>query len=171
VLLLFRFLFTIFKSRFRSRVGPLDASVTRFTVLPQDCDLNLHLNAGRFISFMDIARIELLGRMRAFTPILRRGWRPVMAGCVVRFRRSVEPFERFQIRTRVLGWDEKWFYIEHVLDKGDVFCAIGHMRLAIRANASAVPTRDVLALLGYADLASPPLPEFVANWRDLEDAR
>jgi acyl-CoA thioesterase FadM len=171
VLLLVRFVYTILKSRFRPRIGPLGESMTHFTVLPQDCDLNFHLNAGRFISFMDIARIELIGRMRALSKLLRRGWRPVVGGCVVRFRRSVQPFERFQIRSRVVGWDEKWFYIEHILEKNGVLCAVGHMRTTIRGKNGAVPTRDVLALMGNEQVAQPPLPDFVAHWRDLEDAR
>lgn len=171
MLLLFRFLLTIFRSRFRSRIGPLDESVTRFTALPTDCDLNFHLNAGRFVSFMDIARVELIGRLRILRKMLKRGWRPVMGGCVVRYRRSVLPFERFEIRTRVIGWDEKWFYIEHVVEKNGTFCAIGHMRTVILGKSGTVPPRDVIALMNIGELASPPLPEFVANWRDAEDRR
>ena len=116
MLLLFRFVFTLLRSRFRSRIGPLDESVVRFTALPHDCDLNFHLNAGRYVSFMDISRVELIGRMRLLGKMLRRGWRPVIGGAVVRYRRSVQPFERFDIRSRVVGWDEKWIYVEHILE-------------------------------------------------------
>lgn len=170
MILIVRFLLTMLKSRFRSKIGPLDESVLRFTVLPHDCDLNFHLNAGRFISFMDVGRIELIGRMRLLGILLRRGWRPVMGGAVVRFRRSVLPFERFDVRSRVIGWDEKWIYVEHIVEKHGTFCAIGHMRTVIRSKAGNIPPADVLALLKL-DIASPPLPEFVARWRDAEDAR
>lgn len=158
------------KARFRSRIGPLDESVVRFTALPHDCDLNFHLNAGRFVSFMDVARLELIGRMRIFGPMLRRGWRPVMGGAVVRFRRSVLPFARFDVRSRVIGWDEKWIYVEHVVESNGAFCAIGHMRTVIRAKDGNVPPSEVLALL-KKDLPSPELPEFVVKWRDAEDER
>jgi acyl-CoA thioesterase FadM len=170
MLLLFRFLLTMLKSRFRSRIGPLDESVVRFTVLPHDCDLNFHLNAGRYVSFMDVARIELIGRVRFIGPMLRRGWRPVAGGAVLRFRKSVLPFERFDIRSRVIGWDEKWIYVEHIVEKGGEFCAIGHMRTVIRSKRGTVPPAEVLAALNL-DIASPPLPEFVAKWRAAEDQR
>ncbi len=88
----------------------------------------------------------------------------------MRFRRSVLPFERFDVRSRVLGWDEKWIYVEHIVEKGGVFCAIGQMRTVIRSKERTIPPAEVLALLG-ADIASPPLPEFVARWRDAEDER
>lgn len=170
MILIVRFLFTMLKSRFRSKIGPLDESVLRFTVLPHDCDLNFHLNAGRFVSFMDVGRIELIGRMRLLGTLLRRGWRPVMGGAVVRFRRSVLPFERFDVRSRVIGWDEKWIYVEHIVEKNGTFCAIGHMRTVIRSKEGSIPPRELLALLKL-DVESPPLPEFVARWRDAEDAR
>jgi acyl-CoA thioesterase FadM len=170
MLLLFRFLLTMIKSRFRSRIGPLDESVVRFTALPHDCDLNFHLNAGRYVSFMDVARIELIGRVRFIGPMLRRGWRPVAGGAVLRFRRSVLPFERFDIRSRVIGWDEKWIYVEHIVEKDGEFCAIGHMRTVIRSKQGTIPPQEVLAAMDLT-LASPPLPEFVAQWRDAEADR
>lgn len=159
MLLLLRFLITTILGHLRPRIGALDESRSRFTVLPTDCDLNFHLNAGRFVSFMDVARMELLARLRLVGPLLARGWRPVMGGIVVRYRRSVLPFQRFEIRSRVVGWDEKWFYIEHVVEKAGVFCAQAYVRTLIRGNEGNAAPADVLALLGR-DLPSPPLPEF-----------
>ena len=170
MLLIFRFLLTMLKSRFRSRIGPLDESVVRFTALPHDCDLNFHLNAGRYVSFMDIARIELIGRLRFIVPMLRRGWRPVAGGAVLRFRKQVLPFERFDIRSRVVGWDEKWIYVEHIAEKDGELRAIGHMRTVIRSKQGTIPPAEVLAAMNL-DIPSPPLPEFVAKWRAAEDAR
>lgn len=148
MLLLFRFLLTILKAHLRRRIGLLDSSTVHFTALPHDCDLNLHLNSGRFISFMDIARVELLARMRVLRPALRRGWRPVMGGAEVMFRRSILPFERFSITSRVVSWDEKWFYIEHVAHRKDgSLSAKATMRTIIRGKSGNVPPQDVLALL------------------------
>ena len=158
MLLIFRFFLVVLRARLRSRIEPLGESRVRFTALPHDCDLNFHLNAGRFLSFMDIARGELIARLRILRPMLKRGWRPVMGGATLRFRRSILPFERFVVRTRVVAWDEKWFHIEHVIERNEQMCAIGRVRMAIRGKDGTVPPRDVLALLGIADMPSPPLP-------------
>jgi acyl-CoA thioesterase FadM len=171
VLLLFRFLLIMFVSRFRSRVGAFDSSVVRFTVMPWDCDLNIHLNAGRYVSFMDISRIEFMGRMRVFSKIIKRGWRPVAGGCVMRYRRSLLPFERFDLRTRVLGWDEKWYYMEHVAERNGAMCAVGVMRLLIKGKDGNVPPSEVNKLTKEGDIPSPQLPEFVLRWRELETLR
>jgi acyl-CoA thioesterase FadM len=172
MLLLARFLIVIFATAFRRRIGPLEASTVRFTVLPNDCDLNFHLNAGRFVSFMDIARVELIGRVGVLRRVLKKGWRPVVGGLVIRYRRSVLPFERFSVTSRVLGWDEKWFYIEHVLNRHDgSLAAIGHSRTLFRTKTGPVPPRELLALLHLEDAPPPALPDFVVQWRDAEDAR
>ena len=171
MLLLFRFLFAMLTSRFRRRVSIDGEITTRFTALPHDCDLNFHLNAGRYISFMDVARADLIGRLRLLRPLLRRGWRPVMGGCVVRFRRSVLPFQRFTVRSRVVTWDEKWFYTEHIVEVGSTFCASGQMRTVIRGKQGTIPPPDVLKLLDITDPTPPPMPEFLAKWREIEAAR
>src|SRR5688500_16496427 len=171
MLLLFRFLIVAIRAAFRSRIGALEESDVRFTVLPHDCDLNIHLNAGRFLSFMDVARMDLIGRTGLMRQIMRRGWRPLMGGCVVRYRREIRPFERFTIRSRILGWDDKWFYLEHVAEKGEAFCAIGTVRTLIRGKGGNIPPADVLAAVGAPNTASPELPVFVLRWRDAEDAR
>jgi acyl-CoA thioesterase FadM len=171
VLLLFRFLLVMLRGCLRRRISVLDESVVRFTVLPHDCDLNFHLNSGRYLSFMDVARGDLIGRLRLLRPLIKRGWRPVMGGCVIRFRRSVLPFQRFSVRSRVLGWDEKWFYVEHIVEQDGKFCAAGHVRTLIRSRSANIPPAEVWALIGADKTPSPELPPFVANWRELEDAR
>lgn len=150
MILLFRFLLVMFASVFRSRIGPLDESVVHFTVLPHDCDLNIHLNAGRYLSFMDIARVDLIGRTGLLRRLVKRGWRPIMGGCTVTYRREIKPFERFRVRSRVTGWDEKWFYLEHIVEKDEnTFCASAEVRTLIRGKGVSIPPKDVLALVGY----------------------
>lgn len=172
MILLFRFVLTMLMAAFRPKIGPLDSSVVHFTVLPHDCDLNIHLNAGRFLSFMDISRVELLARMRVLRRVLRRGWRPVVGGVVIRYRRSVEPFERFTVQSRVVGWDDKWFYIEHDLNRNDgSLAATAYARTLLRKKDGTVHPRELIEMMGLADTGSPPLPAFVEDWRRAEDAR
>ena len=162
----------MFLSRFRRRIGPLDEATLRFTALPNDCDLNMHMSAGRYLSFMDVGRVELIARMRILRKVIDRGWRPINAGTVIRFRRSVLPFERFTVRSRVLGWDEKWTYFEHVIERKGQLYAIAHARGLFRGPQGNVPPLELLELAGLPhDTPSPPLPEFVQRWRDAEEAR
>jgi acyl-CoA thioesterase FadM len=171
VVLLFRFLIAIIASLVRPRIDPLGQSAIRFSVLPTDCDLNFHLNAGRLVSFMDVSRIELIGRVRILGKLVRRRWRPVMGGVTVRYRRSILPFQRFLVRSRVVGWDEKWFYIEHIAERNGQQCAIGIARTVIRTRERTATPDEVLELMGLSGTPSPALPEFVEAWRAAENAR
>ncbi len=171
MLLFFRFLFAMILGRLRPRIDVMGTSVSRFTVMPTDCDLNFHLNAGRYVSFMDVARMDLLSRTRVVGPLLKHGWRPMMGGIVVRYRRSVLPFRRFEIRSRVAGWDEKWIYVEHIVERNGTLHAHAYVRTVIRKRDGNATPGEVLALVGREELSSPPLPEFVLTWRDSEDRR
>ena len=171
MVLLFRFLLVMLLTRVRRRIGPLDEARLRFTVLPTDCDLNIHLNAGRFISFMDGSRVALMARMGLFSKVMKRGWRPVNGGMLIRFRRSLLPFERFDVRSRVIGWDEKWFYFEHVVEREGQLCAIGHARGLFREKDRTVLPAEFIGLIGLTGMTSPVLPEVVERWREAEASR
>ncbi|HEX9986108.1 MAG TPA: thioesterase family protein [Thermoanaerobaculia bacterium] len=172
MVLVFRFLFSLVRALFRARVGVHDESVLKFVCMPTDCDLNLHMNAGRYVSFMDLGRVEFIGRSGALLGLARRKWRPIAGGSMLSYRRSVLPFERFTLRSRILCWDEKWFYFEHVIEnaRGE-FCASGVMRALLRGPGASIPTRDVLAVIGIEDQPSPPMPPFVAKWIEAEALR
>lgn len=169
MVLLVRFILVMIASRLRPRMDPLGESVVHFTVLPTDCDLNLHLNAGRFVSFMDVSRVELLGRMRLFRAVMGRGWRPVVGGVRIRYRRSLLPFQRFTIRSRIVGWDTKWFYFEHLIESRAGLCATGHARGLFRASGRSITPEEFLAVAGMSGATSPPLSDDVDRWRRAEE--
>ena len=110
--LLFRLLLVILRARRGPRLGPLDESVIHSRVLPTDLDLNLHLNNGRYLTLMDLGRVDLMFRMGVVGELRRRRWNPVIASLTIRFRRSLNLGQRFAIHTRTLCWDERWFYME-----------------------------------------------------------
>jgi acyl-CoA thioesterase FadM len=172
VVLLLRLILTILAARWKPRIDPLGTSVVRFRVWPSDRDLNVHMNSGRFVSFMDIGRIDLLARMGLFRKAMKRGWRPIAAGTMIRFRRSLLPFERFTLRSRVITWDEKWFYFEHIIENGKgELAATAFVRGLLRGNEGNVPPRDFVAISSRPDLQPPPLPESIARWNEAESLR
>ncbi len=167
MVVLFRFLFAIFKSRFRRPLGILDECVIAMRVWPNDLDLNMHMNSGRYLSMMDIGRVEILGRTRLLRPVLKLGWRPIVGATFIRYRKSLLPFERFTVRSRVVCWDEKWLYFEHILERRGEVAAQAYVRALMRGREGNVIPLQLLELAGKPDLASPPMPEAIAAWRDI----
>jgi acyl-CoA thioesterase FadM len=165
VVVLFRFLFAIFKSRFRRRTGVLDECVIAMRVWPNDPDLNMHMNSGRYLSMMDVGRVEILARTRMLRDVMARGWRPMVGATFIRYRKSLLPFERFTIRSRIVCWDEKWLYFEHILERRGEVASQAYVRGVLRGKSGNVRPAEILALAGVPDLASPPMPEAVRAWR------
>src|SRR5687768_14645258 len=99
MVVLFRLIWALIRSRFKPPIGPLDEASFAMRVWPNDLDLNVHMNSGRYVSMMDIGRVEILGRMRVLWKVFGRGWRPMVGASTIRYRRSLLPFQRFIVRT------------------------------------------------------------------------
>src|SRR5258707_11508930 len=162
MVVLFRFLFAIFTSRFRRPLGILDDCVIAMRVWPNDLDLNMHMNSGRYLSMMDIGRVEILARARLLRPVLKRGWRPMVGATFIRYRKSLLPFERFTVRSRIVCWDEKWLYFEHALERRGEIVTHAYVRGLLRGRPGNVAPSDLLALAGMAGRAPPEQAEAIA---------
>lgn len=143
----------------------LSPSVTRMRVRPGDLDLYRHVNNGVYLQMMDVARTNYIADVGGVRLLDERGWYPVVAGQTVRYRRSLTLGQRFEITTRVVGWDERVVYLEQVFARGDERCARGLVagRFLARGTGERVAAPEVVALLG-GERTSPPLPEDVASW-------
>lgn len=167
--LLFRLLLLVFGARRRPPLGPLDESVVPMRVLPTDLDANGHMNNGRYLSLMDLGRFDLTIRAGLLRAALRRGWRPVVGSILIRYRRSLDPFQRYELRTRAVCWDEKWIYLEQRFERDGELAAVALVKALFVGKGGSVPTREFLASVGFtAD--SPPVPEAIEHWRRSEAA-
>ncbi len=165
MVVLLRFLKSLFTSLFLPRIDPLGEGVVTMRAWPNDLDLNMHVTSGRYLSFMDIGRVALLVRMRVLRKVVRRGWRPVVGAAMITYRKSILPFQKFRVRSRVVCWDEKWFYFEHIIENaaGETV-AVANVRGVLRGRNGNVPPKDLVALTGH-HFESPPMPERIERWR------
>ncbi|WP_125777368.1 acyl-CoA thioesterase [Antribacter gilvus] len=145
--------------------GILDASVTRMRVLPADLDYYLHVNNGAYLQMMDVARSNMLADLGAFPLAREKGWLPVVAASTVKYRRSLQLWERFEITTRVIGWDARVFYMEQVFTRRGDLCARGIVagRFLDRTGNRIAP-QDVIELFAGEPVESPALPDDVVAW-------
>lgn len=148
--------------------GVLDPSVTRMRVRPGDLDFYLHVNNGVYLQMMDVARSNFLADLGAFGLLRDKGWYPVVASSTMKYRRSLQLWDRFEITTRVLGWDERVVYLEQVFTRGGDLCARPDRRSVPVEVRRPHPGPDVVALLG-ASTVSPELPPDVRDWAQAVD--
>ena len=105
-----------------------------------------------------------------FPALKREKWLLTIAGSVVRYRKRVRVFDRVEMRSRGVGHDDRFIYIEQTMWKGASCTTQALIRAAVTSREGIVPPERVLAAMG-ADPASPPLPGWVAAWIAAETER
>ncbi|WP_323763906.1 acyl-CoA thioesterase [Marinovum sp.] len=137
---------------------------------PWDIDFWMELNNGRTLTLFDLGRIPLARRTGFWAVLQRRKWGLTVAGSCTRYRRRIRPFERFEMRSRAVGVDRRFVYLEQSMWKTSGECANHAMyRMAVTGPGGIVPPPELLAELGGAEM--PPLPDHVQAWSQAEDAR
>jgi len=145
VKLYLRFFWLLVTQSFRSRCEVSGPVSTKMRVYPNDLDINGHVNNGVYLTYA--------------------GWNPVVLAETVRFYKSLKLFQRFEMSTRVLGWDEKNFFMEQRFTREDTLYALVviNARFLSRRGGS-VSTKDLLEVLEI-EQSSPAIPDWVEQWR------
>lgn len=164
-----RMIRVLLAARFRASLPLFGESCLAFRVLPGDLDYNIHMNNARYLALMDVGRVDLILRTSMWRVMWQHHWSAVLAGSLVRYRRSLKPFQRLDLKSQLIGWDEKWFYIEHRIESDGVLACQAIVRGAfLSADGLVLPARLAVAV-GYAG-ASPDLPGWAQPWRDADHA-
>ncbi|MGP9539834.1 acyl-CoA thioesterase [Brachybacterium sp. AOP43-C2-M15] len=164
--LYFRLLLFMLRVRLRSRLSIWDTSHVTFRVNPGDLDVQRHMNNGRYLTLMDLGRMDLMVRSRFWQRVTEKGWYPVVAGQTITYRRSLQLWQRFDLASRVIGHDERWIYMEQVFRRDDELVADAVVRARfLRRSGGSVPMDEVLALARPLpeDLE---LPDWVTEWNE-----
>ncbi|RXW19054.1 hypothetical protein EST38_g6814 [Candolleomyces aberdarensis] len=76
-----------------------------------DSDFNGHLSNSSYAKTLDAARFK--AAIELFPLLFREtAWIP-LAGSYFHFIREIPMLASYEVRSRVAGWDSKWFYIVH----------------------------------------------------------
>jgi acyl-CoA thioesterase FadM len=95
-------------------VGSDGTSRLAFRVSPLDLDLSLHMNNGRYLTLMDLGRLDFLVRTGLWRAVRRHKWTPIASAIAIRYRRELRPFARFDLETRLVSWAEASVVMEQV---------------------------------------------------------
>lgn len=146
------------------------AARSRFRVLPHDLDAFGHMNNGRYLQIMDVARTEWMLQTGVVAAIRKNRWAPILGGGFIRYRFSLRLMQIYHVRTRLLGWDQRWFYLEHSFtDQRGRCAAVGITRAGLRHDNAWVHTDDVAHSV-CPGARSPLIPSHVHDWISVEEA-
>lgn len=162
---------TLFSSRKLPPMDALDMHVSQHRCRLVDCDIFGEMNNGRILTLYEMGRFQASVRMGLWPLLKKNRWGLTVAGTSIRYRRRILPFERYETRTKIATWDERFVYIEQGMFKRNGECA-SHVlfRTAVVAKGRAVPTEMLLKDMGIT--ASRPEPaDWIRNWIDAEATR
>tara|TARA_R110001592_G_scaffold3525_28_gene20172 strand:+ start:12505 stop:13089 length:585 start_codon:yes stop_codon:yes gene_type:complete len=169
--LLFRLLRVVIASWFKPKITDI-LSIQRINlrVWPNDVDMNMHMNNSRYLAIMDLGRVDLIVRSGLWGAMRRENAMPVLSTAQMRYRIPLNPLERYTLETSLVGWDDKWLYIEQrfIISKGrkaGAVAAIGLVKGVFysRTTKETVPTQRLLDIIGAAQ-ESPGLPPYITDW-------
>jgi acyl-CoA thioesterase FadM len=148
-----------------------ETHVSQHICWPHDLDFWLELNNGRALSLYDIGRIAMAQRGGLIRALRENGWGLTIAGSHTKFRRRIRGFERFEMRSRVVCWDDKFTYIEQSMWKRNGECA-SHVlyRAAVTGKNGLIRPPEILAAIGQPT-ESPEMPDWIKDWCAAEDER
>jgi acyl-CoA thioesterase FadM len=159
----FRLIWMLLTVRWRKPVGVLETSTLNMTVWPNDLDFNGHVNNGRYLTLADIGRMDYVLRTGTGRIALKWRARPIVGDVMAKFRRDLRLFERYTIHTRLLGWDDKWLFMEHrFVRHGRVLGVVAMRGMFVNSKGPITPAELATAL--QVDPVSPPVPAWILAW-------
>ena len=97
-------------------------------------------------------------------------WLPVAQAQEISYYKPINPLQKFEVRTRLTHWDDKYWYTQHE------FIAAGRLRAVLQVrgvfvnNGRVLPFGDVLALVGE-NVEMPAKPVMVEHWQKLIESK
>ncbi|MCH2094154.1 MAG: thioesterase family protein [Rhodobacteraceae bacterium] len=166
-----RMAFKLFRSRRQPAIGPLDTHISHHICWPWDIDPWCELNNGRTLTLYDLGRLPMARRSGLIRLLINNKWSITIAGASVRYRRRIRMFERIEMRSRVVGWDERFIYMEQSMWKRSGDCA-NHilLRNAVTSAEGIVPPDKVAQAFEFKG-PPPGLPDWITAWTTAEAQR
>ena len=153
-----RFLFILLKC-FIEPTLPINAERSlRFRAIPLiDTDV-ARMFTHSYALFMGLARWHLLFGSEFRRLAIHNKWAPVTSSEITTYRRSIRAFQTFNVKTRIVFWNEKRFYVEHLFSVEDQIYVRTLVEGLVRSPAGVLRPNDVFSKAGFAG-GSPTISE------------
>lgn len=161
---------TMIVAKFQPPMTVEEVHVGSHICWPWDLDIFAEMNNGRVLSIYDLGRFAFGQRIGLTKALAKNGWGLAVAGATIRYRRRVHAFHRFQLRTKVLGYDARFIYIQQTMVRKGNILSSAMLRTAVTNKAGIVPTEQIVDALGF-DGYNPELPDWAKNWIDADSTR
>jgi acyl-CoA thioesterase FadM len=143
--------------------GLLATYETHFIAWPfLDTDVS-RLFTQTYAQYMGLARWNFLFSSPFRNAALKRGWVPVTTAETIQYKRAIKAFQRVTVRTRMLCWSEKRFYLEQLFLVGEDIRASCVVEGVVHSPKGALGPVEAFLELGFSG-QSPAMPASVESW-------
>ena len=151
--LYFRFIYQVLLALFSSKIKVTDSDIKSMRVLPLDLDGNFHMNNGVFLSIMDLGRTRFTLRSGLYNLAIKNGWGfGVVGGINITYLKSLAPFQKYELHTKLAGHHEGWFYIEQRFESKGKLVACALVKVAFLKKGSRVLPEEIISKMGVEDV-------------------
>lgn len=143
--LIFRMMYLLLASVFKSRL-PIEYPKNALTlrVLPNDIDINMHMNNGRYLTICDLSRVDMFIRSGLAKTMLKKKWMPVISEHTMSYKKPLRMFQKYNVEMKIIDWNEKSFQMTHTfLVDGKVF-AMGTSKGCVINKNGVIPPEKVM---------------------------
>ena len=150
----FRLLLIYIKAAFKEKISVTDEDCLSFTVLPQEVDLE-YMNNSCFWTVAEMGLMDILFRTGLIKICRQKRWVPLVRSQKIVYKRPLKRFDRYQLETKLIAWDERWLYFRQTFVRNGLLIANSLVKvLFMSKDGSRVSSLSVLSSLGITS-ASP----------------
>ena len=147
---LLRIIRVVVKSQFQEKLS-FDTEFTdsvNLIVLPQDIDPFMELNNGRYVTLLDLGRFSLGSKVNMASFLKKNNWSLTIVGTYNEYRYRLRLFQRFILKTKIIGYDEKWFYFFQKAERKGKSHMASVVKFAYTSKEGLVLPKEVITAMG-----------------------
>ena len=97
--LILRMIYVFVSSYFKEKLS-IDKPINSLSlmVLPNDIDINLHMNNGRYLTICDLTRIDMFIRTGLAKTMMYEKWMPVISEHTMIYKKPLKLFKRYDVK-------------------------------------------------------------------------
>lgn len=134
-----------------------------FRVLPTDLDVLGHMTNSRYVSLMDTGRVELILASGLINEFKKNKIIPIVQSVLVTFFQELKLFERFELKTEIIFWDDRYLYIRQEFYKNETLIAKGLIRGCFLQRGKRISPEELLTRIA-PHTKSPEEPAEIQSW-------
>ncbi|MEL7030692.1 MAG: thioesterase family protein [Pseudomonadota bacterium] len=170
--LFFRRLWVLLVASVSSKSARLDQTCSlNYRVWFTDQDMFMHMTNSRYLSFSDLARLNLLIRTGLMKALRRNDWRLEICGQTRTITRMLKAPQSFRMACEIEGWSDRHIAFNHAFKRrGNTHAIVNTLMRVADKNGNTIAPQRLFDAVRWED-ASPAMPDsFIGLVEEIESS-